>query len=148
MALQCTARPWKHACYPGDLPGWWHPFIPGRGVRAGTGSRSASGRGEHNKEQHCQTASQLFAMGELCLMPCAAQGPLQEGCDSWTWAGRSGGVKSRMGEYACRRRRKEEMLAKDMEKDRSWVITKAAGYLHLSRFLTFQLTVQITWYVL
>lgn len=32
------------------------------------------------------------------------------------------------------------MFAKDMEKDRSWVIIKAVGYLHLSHFLTFQLT--------
>lgn len=115
MALQCIAWPWKHASYPGDLPGWWHP---GQGVRAGTSSRSLQGCLWARRAQGAALplCKPTICHGELCLIPCAAQRPLQEGCDSWTWAGRSGGAKSRMGEYACMRRRKEEMLAKDTEK--------------------------------
>lgn len=42
------------------------------------------------------------------------------------------GKKSGQGEYACKRQREEEMLAKDRVKDGSWLVIKAAGYLHLS----------------
>lgn len=45
---------------------------------------------------------------------------------------RQEGKKSRMGEYARMRQRKEEMLAKDTEKDGNWVMIKAVGYLHPS----------------
>lgn len=41
-------------------------------------------------------------------------------------------ANSRTGQYACMRQRKEEMLSKDKEKDRSWMMIKAVGYLHLS----------------
>lgn len=95
---------------------------------------------------------QTICHDELCPIPRVAQRPLQEGCESWSWAGRLGGEWAKgkvQGGGRCVRETEEgRMLAEDTEKDRSWMVMKAAGYLHLSSFLTFQLTVQNTWYLL
>ena len=117
------------------------PRQQGRGkgcIQAAGLYRAASGQQERNREQlrHVATANQPFATVSCARFPMQPRDHCRravivghgQGGQEGNWQR----AKSRTGEYACMRQRKEEMLAKDMEKDRSWMMIKAVGYLHLS----------------
>lgn len=160
VALQCMARPPTHPSATGDLPGRTHPSSPlqqGRGkgcLQAAGLYRAAARRWEQNREQlcHAATANQPFVVVSCARSPVQPKDHCRRaviaGHGQGGWEGNQQRTKSRTGEYACMRQRKEEKLTKDAEKDRNWMMIKTIGYLHLSPLPTFQLTVQITWYVL
>lgn len=95
-------------------------------------------------------AKQPFAMLSSAPFPVAGWGPLQKGRPSWWWAGRSRGEpamgKEHRGKvYTFIMQIREEILAKDMEKDRSGLLIKVVEYrgiffIYLYWSLTFQLT--------